>query len=123
MELKEIAHTIIGQFEMLLNKKDITIPSDDREGNEDEARIFGKEYYDLEDKIENILKGMKTKVLIVELKGYIGNDTDLRVIPDPLFMVVDAETGEDLDNGYRSFDEAVRAWYDHDIVNREVNKE
>jgi len=57
------------------------------------------------------------KILIVELAGYQGDDTELRVTPDPLFMVVDAVTGEDLDNGYRSFDEAVKAWKDHFIIN------
>jgi len=56
MKLEEIAHTIIDEFEDLLDKKDITIPSEDRENNPDEARIFGKEYYDLEERIAKILE-------------------------------------------------------------------
>ena len=46
------------------------------------------------------------KVLIIKLKSYQGNDTALEVTPDPLFMVIDAKTGEEVDNGYRSHREA-----------------
>lgn len=53
--LVDIASTIIDEFEQVLEKNNITIPDTEREGNEDEARIYGKTYYDLEDNIKNIL--------------------------------------------------------------------
>ena len=50
-----IAIKIINEFEELLYKKNIQIPSTDREGNDDEACIYGTEYYDLENSIIDIL--------------------------------------------------------------------
>lgn len=50
------AIAICSVFEELLNEYDITIPSKDRTGAEDEARIFGEVYYELEDKIKEILR-------------------------------------------------------------------
>ena len=38
-----------------MDEKDITIPSADREGGEEEARLYGTEYYLLEDAITDIL--------------------------------------------------------------------
>ncbi len=60
----------------------------------------------------------KNPILIIKLKGYRGNNTELKVTPDPLYMVVDSVTGEELDNGYRSFEEAKKTWDDHQILNR-----
>lgn len=42
---------IIECFEELLEEKGISIPSEDRCGDDEEARIYGSEYYDLEEKI------------------------------------------------------------------------
>jgi len=56
---RELASKIIEVFENLLEEKGIKIPSKDREGNEEEASIFGREYYRLEDEITSILKGSK----------------------------------------------------------------
>lgn len=53
---KEVAADIINQFEHLLSKNNIIIPNEDREGNNDEACIYGKDYYDLEDYIIDVLK-------------------------------------------------------------------
>ena len=47
---------IIDIFEELLDRLDITIPDKWREGEEDEARIFGDTYYELENKIIERLK-------------------------------------------------------------------
>ena len=55
---RELACNIIDLFEDLLGEKNIKIPSQDREGNEDEACIFGSEYYALEDRINELLKGL-----------------------------------------------------------------
>lgn len=52
---KEKAIEIINEFEKLLNMKDIKIPNRDREGNEDEACIYGRDYYKLEESIIEIL--------------------------------------------------------------------
>lgn len=49
--LTDIADDIIDIFEELLDKFDITLPDKWREGEEDEARIFGDIYYELESKI------------------------------------------------------------------------
>jgi hypothetical protein len=53
---REIASEILDEFEELLDEKDISIPSEDREGGDGEARLFGTEYFELEDKIVEILK-------------------------------------------------------------------
>lgn len=54
-EARELAIAIIGYFEELLAEHDITIPSADREGRTEEARIYGAEYYVLEDAITELL--------------------------------------------------------------------
>lgn len=52
---KDITIKIIDEFEKLLAKHDIKIPNEERENNEYEAAIYGKNYYDLEDSIIQIL--------------------------------------------------------------------
>ena len=52
---RELAIDIIELFEDILEAKGITIPSKDREGKEEEARIYGSEYYELEDQITELL--------------------------------------------------------------------
>ena len=54
--LTNTADDIIDIFEELLDRLDITIPDKWREGEEDEARIFGDTYYELENKIVGRLK-------------------------------------------------------------------
>ena len=54
--LTDTADDIIDIFEELLNRLDITLPDEWREGEEDEARIFGDTYYELENKIVERLK-------------------------------------------------------------------
>ena len=54
--LTNTADDIIDIFEELLDSLDITLPDQWREGEEDEARIFGDTYYELEDKIVERLK-------------------------------------------------------------------
>lgn len=49
--LTNTAADIIDIFEELLDRLDITLPDKWREGEEDEARIFGDTYYELENKI------------------------------------------------------------------------
>ena len=54
--LIDTADDIIDIFEELLDRLDITLPDKWREGEEDEARIFGDTYYELENKIVERLK-------------------------------------------------------------------
>ena len=54
--LTNAADDIIDIFEELLDRLDITIPDKWREGEEDEARIFGDTYYELENKIVERLR-------------------------------------------------------------------
>ena len=54
--LIDTAADIIDIFEELLDRLDITIPDKWREGEEDEARIFGDTYYELESKIVERLR-------------------------------------------------------------------
>lgn len=57
---RKIAIKILDKFEELLEEKNITIPNDDREGEQDEACIYGSDYYDLEDAIVEILDNNNT---------------------------------------------------------------
>lgn len=52
---RTIAIGILDMFENLLEENDITIPDKEREGNEEEARLYGDSYYSLEDGIVAIL--------------------------------------------------------------------
>lgn len=56
VDLRNTADELIDIFEKLLDRLDITIPDKWREGEEDEARIFGDTYYELEEKIVERLK-------------------------------------------------------------------
>jgi hypothetical protein len=53
------AISIIAVFERFLNDKNITIPGGDREGLPTEARIYGSDYYLLEDTITDLIMDMK----------------------------------------------------------------
>ena len=54
--LTNTADDIIDIFEELLDRLDITLPDKWRDGEEDEARIFGDTYYELENKIVERLR-------------------------------------------------------------------
>ena len=53
---RETAIEILAEFEELLDKEGIKIPSEDRTGEKEEACLYGVEYYELEDSITEILK-------------------------------------------------------------------
>ena len=55
-DLIDTADDIIDIFEELLDRFDITLSDKWKEGEEDEARIFGDTYYELENKIVERLK-------------------------------------------------------------------
>ena len=50
-----IAIMILNLFEDMLADKGIQIPDEDREGDEDEACLYGSTYYELEDQITELL--------------------------------------------------------------------
>ena len=54
---RRIAIEVLDEFEDLLERHGIMIPSADREGRKEEACIYGSEYYELEDTITDILVG------------------------------------------------------------------
>ena len=54
---RKLAIKILTDFEELLKRHNIKIPSDDREADrKNDACLYGCEYYELEDGITNILK-------------------------------------------------------------------
>jgi len=52
---RRVAIEILDEFEEMLDRKGIMVPSEDREGRKEEACIYGTEYYELEDVITDIL--------------------------------------------------------------------
>ncbi len=52
---RTFAIRILDEFEDLLTRKNITVPSDERDGGVDEARLYGSEYSGLEEAITTIL--------------------------------------------------------------------
>ena len=53
---RETAIVILAEFEELLAKKGIKIPSEDRTGEKEEACLYGVEYYTIEDRITEIFE-------------------------------------------------------------------
>ena len=53
--LRELAILACDEFEDLLGDKNIMVDSADREGREEEASLYGSEYYALEDAVVEIL--------------------------------------------------------------------
>lgn len=52
---RELSIKIINEFENLLVKYNLKIPNEERQNNEDESCIYGKDYFYLEDKITQLL--------------------------------------------------------------------
>ena len=62
IKLREYSVEIVELFEDLLNKHDITIPDEDRTGDEGEARLYGMTYSNLEDEVLHILSQLVLRV-------------------------------------------------------------
>jgi len=60
---QEFAAEILEIFEEKLEELNVTLPNSDREGKDDEARIFGSDYYDLEDKVAELLRNNKKQLV------------------------------------------------------------
>ena len=63
IKLREYSVDICELFEDLLEENDITIPDDEREGEPDEARLYGTTYADLEYDVLNILNELINDIL------------------------------------------------------------
>ncbi len=77
LHIRAVAVKICDLFEDLLDEHDITIPSEDREGTEDEARIFGDVYYGLEGDIEEVLVALCEEIkaapdIVINVEDYNG---------------------------------------------------
>ena len=90
---KKVAILILEQFENILDKNNITIPDNDREGEESEARIYGETYYQLENTIIDILTEyvenrvinpttQNLKILLEEMKNVRGEINSIQNIVD-----------------------------------------
>ena len=53
---REIAIMVLQVFENKLEELNISLPDKERIGSGDEARIYGRTYFELEDTITEILK-------------------------------------------------------------------
>ena len=59
---RDFAISILDLFEDLLDKKEIDIPSEDRTGEEGEARLYGTEYFQLEDDVTKLLEQFEKEI-------------------------------------------------------------
>ena len=62
IKLREYSVEIVELFEELLEKHNITIPDEDRTGDESEARLYGGSYFELEDDVLSILSKLVLRV-------------------------------------------------------------
>ena len=62
IKLRQFSISILNAVENLLDSKDITIPNENREGDDNEARIYGDDYFGLEDNVVQILKDLVTEI-------------------------------------------------------------
>lgn len=91
---RKVAIKIINKFEELLAKYDIKLPSNEREGNEEEACIYGNDYYELEDEITEILnEELRTK----NRRNYIMNYSDFKMCNGHTFEEIKEKGIEELD--------------------------
>lgn len=61
IHIRPLSADICDVFENLLDRFDITLPDKDREGDEDEARIYGDTYFKMEDKVTGMLEAFLKK--------------------------------------------------------------
>ena len=52
---RRTAIDILDEFEELLDRHGIKVPSSDREGRDEEACLYGSEHYELEDAVTDML--------------------------------------------------------------------
>ena len=62
IKLREYSVEIVELFEELLEEHNITIPDEDRTGDESEARLYGTTYSNLEYDVLHILNQLMFKI-------------------------------------------------------------
>lgn len=62
IKVRHTAAAICELFEELLEKNNITIPDNDRTGAEDEARLYGLTYFNLELEVTEALRSLIEEV-------------------------------------------------------------
>lgn len=62
INVRLLSAEICGLFEDLLAENDIYIPNEDREGEPEEACIYGTDYYDLEDSVTECLVKLANEI-------------------------------------------------------------
>lgn len=62
VKLRPFANKICDLFEDLLDEHNIDIPNDEREGDEEEAHLYGSDYYSLEDAVVEILTKFASEI-------------------------------------------------------------
>ena len=62
INLRHTSSDICELFEELLDKYDINIPDENREGDPDEAHLYGDNYVDLEDSITEIILNLANQI-------------------------------------------------------------
>lgn len=62
IRIRNTSAAICDLFEELLDANDITIPNEERTGDESEARIYGDTYSELEDAVTGILANLCKEV-------------------------------------------------------------
>ena len=63
IKIRHYSASAVDVLEDILDIYEIDVPSDDREGNEGEAHIYGCEYSDFEDAVTEIMSEFATKVM------------------------------------------------------------
>jgi len=91
---RELAIEILSEFEELLDMFNITIPDVDREGKEGEARLYGSTYYNLEDKITDLIKLKFKKFMKLFKDDLIDLCEDNQVMKDEISLYFKAKSKE-----------------------------
>lgn len=68
IKVRKFAATICDLFEDVLDEYGIDIPDGDREGNEEEAHIYGITYAQLEDDVKEVLMEFAEKIKREDVK-------------------------------------------------------
>lgn len=123
IQLREYAARICVVFNGLLEDHEIIIPDDCREGEDDEAALFGDAYYATEDAVTNILSKLVAKIeenpRMEILEDVMPNKADSFVTPsNPFFSLKVGDT-------VTAFDPYSRDWNIHkvEIESIEYNQE
>jgi hypothetical protein len=92
-DARELAIAIVDEFEELLAERGIKIPSRDRKGDEEEACIYGSEYYALEDAVVAILMDRVVGYVVGKRRYFGPDDKDKAACEQMRKRIVEAAEG------------------------------